>query len=130
MRVWVFGNPDIAIDSLAVKTAEKLQGKLPGVVFNLVKPGEDLPLPGGEQMVIMDVIDGINEVCVLKNPIDILVSPPRNTVHDFDLGFQLKYLQKLGKLDAVTIIGLPMKKSFTTRTVARTLQQLHQSLEM
>jgi hypothetical protein len=32
-------------------------------------------------------------------------------VHDFDLGFQLKYLQKIGKLGEVTIIGLPINKT-------------------
>ena len=40
-----------------------------------------------------------------------LLIPPRGSVHDFDLGFQLKYLRKLGKLGEVRIIGLPKGSS-------------------
>ena len=59
-------------------------------------------------MVILDTVLGINKVSLIEDQdIEKLVLPPRNSVHDFDLSFQIKYLKKLGKLGKITLIGLP-----------------------
>ena len=58
----------------------------------------------------MDVIKGLAEPALITGEKALqVVLPPRSSVHDFDLGFQLKYLKKLGKLGNVSIIGLPAK---------------------
>jgi hypothetical protein len=51
---------------------------------------------------------GIDEVTLLtEKDIDKLIISPRTTTHDYDLGFQLKYLTKIGRLKNIFIIGLP-----------------------
>jgi Ni,Fe-hydrogenase maturation factor len=42
--------------------------------------------------------------------IDRLSCASNASVHDYDLGFQLKYLKKLGKIKIVRILGIPMEK--------------------
>jgi len=51
--------------------------------------------------------------------------PPRYSAHDFDLGFQLKYLKKLGKINAFIIIGLPMNKKFRIENLKTQIEKLH-----
>ena len=115
MKVYVFGNEDLQEDSAAIKTAEKFTGQK-DLEFVFVKPNEDLPFVNEEKVVIMDVVAGVDKVQVIgDNELNKLVLPPRNSVHDFDLGFQLKYLKKLGKLGEVKIIGLPMGKKLTEK---------------
>ena len=58
---------------------------------------------------IIDVVKNIKYPVLIKD-ISRLRSRKITSLHDFDLGFQLKYLKKLGKLGNVTIIGLPMEK--------------------
>jgi Ni,Fe-hydrogenase maturation factor len=110
MKVYVFGNEDLAEDKRALEVAEKLTGKVENVEFVKVKPNEDVPFIDEKFVVILDVVQGIEKVTEIKNnELDKLILPPRSTVHDFDLGFQLKYLKKIGKLGKVTIVGLPMQ---------------------
>lgn len=110
MKVYIFGNEDVADDNRAFEVAEKLATDFDSMEFIKVKPNEDLPFAGEMRVVIMDAIEGIKNVEVLGNfDLDKLVLPPRAGVHDYDLGVQLKYLKKLGKLGEVIIIGLPMQ---------------------
>jgi len=113
MKVYVFGNEDIKEDNLAIEVAERLKGKIKDINFIKIKPNEDLPFTGEEFVVILDVIEGIEGVVELKDKeLDKLILAKSSTVHDFDLGFQLKYLKKIGKLGRVVIIGLPMQKRY------------------
>jgi hypothetical protein len=105
MDVYVFGNPEVDVDAVAVKAAGYLKNKIPQVNFKFVTPNSDLSF-SSPHPVILDVVSGIKKITVI-NEVDSLILPPRNTVHDFDLGFQLKYLKKLGKLGKVTIVGVP-----------------------
>lgn len=108
MKVFVFGNKDHEEDKLSFVVVKKL-GKIKGIEFVEVKPNQDLPFVGSETVVMIDVVMGIDEVkLITESEIDKLVLPPRNSAHDYDLGFQLKYLLKLGKLNKIRIIGLPM----------------------
>lgn len=125
MKVYVFGNIDLPQDSSAITVAKKLNGKINNVEFVYVKPNSDLPFVDEKNVVIMDVIQGIKKVTILEDKdLDNLVLPPRTTAHDFDLGFQLKYLKKLGKIGEVKIIGLPMENSFKMASVKNLLKQL------
>jgi Ni,Fe-hydrogenase maturation factor len=121
MVIYVFGNADVAQDNVALKVAAKLAGKIPGVEFKEILPNEDLP--ARRSLVIMDAVVGLKKPTVLTNTKQLTLSP-RNSVHDFDLGFQLKYLQKIGKLDKVTIIGLPAGEEADYDFIHSTLRKL------
>jgi len=105
MTVYVFGNPDSELDNRVFE----ITNKFPDLAnFKLVKPNEDLPFTDEKEIIIMDTVQGIDEVTELnETELDKLVSERSVSVHDFDLGFQLKYLRKLGKLNKVKIIGIP-----------------------
>jgi Ni,Fe-hydrogenase maturation factor len=106
MKIYVFGNPDEPNDNAAFKVAKKFAQ--PNVEFIIVNPNQDLPFENESEVVLMDVVDGINKVKLIEGDnIDRLVLSPSVSAHDYDLGFQLKYLKKLGKLGDVKIIGLP-----------------------
>lgn len=110
MKVYVFGNEDLKEDKRAFEVAKELEGKISNVEFVKVKPNEDVPFIDEKFVVILDVIEGIKNVIEVNDKgLDKLILPPRTSVHDFDLGFQLKYLRKIGKLGKVTIVGLPMQ---------------------
>jgi len=110
MKVYVFGNEDLAEDKRAFDVAGKLAGKIENVDFVKVKPNEDVPFIDEKFVVILDAIQGIEKITEIKDTdLDKLILPPRSSVHDFDLGFQLKYLKKIGKLGRITIVGLPMQ---------------------
>lgn len=112
-------------DKRAPEIAKKLEKKCCGISFVTVKPNEDLPFANGEDVVIMDVVEGLEEVTLIQNDdLDKIILPPRSTAHDFDLGFQLKYLKKLGKLGKVTIIGLPMTDRINYKRIHSILRKL------
>lgn len=111
MNIYVFGNQDLEKDNSAFKVMHKLRGKINNLNFTVIKPNEDLPFANEKKVVILDTILGINEVTLFdQTDLDKLVLSPRFSVHDFDLGFQLQYLKKIGKLESIKIIGLPQDK--------------------
>ncbi len=125
MNIYVFGNVDVPEDNLAFIVADKLRGAIPQIKFVKVKPNEDLPFIGKKRVVILDAIEGIEKITELKNAdLDKLVLSKSLTVHDFDLGFQLMYLQKIGKLGDVMIIGLPLRKKINYSRVQSILRKL------
>jgi len=108
MNVLVFGNIDLLNDSEAIKFAKTQV--IENVSFQIINPNEDIPVFQNTQecLYILDVIQGITSVKVIdeKNLPKIILSP-RNSAHDYDLAFQLKYLIKIGKISKFKIIGLP-----------------------
>lgn len=106
--IFVFGNPDYAPDALPLKLIPYLQNQLPEIEFIVKDPNEDFKLP--DPLIIVDTVQGIKELTVF-NSLDQFVNTPNITVHDFDLGMKLKWLNKLGKLPQFTIIGIPMNSS-------------------
>jgi Ni,Fe-hydrogenase maturation factor len=110
MQVYVFGNELVAEDKRASEVAREMEGKIEGVSFAFVKPNEDVPFVDERRVVILDTVQGIQDVALIRGArIDELILSPRGSVHDFDLAFQLKYLKKLNKLGEVTIIGIPQE---------------------
>ena len=104
MKVYVFGNQDLSDDNQATKIAEELD--LPGVEFVYIKPNQDLPVNEDEKLVVLDTVEGIDEVTLFDGTdLDSITLSPRTSVHDYDMGFQLKYLNKLGKLGNVKIVS-------------------------
>ena len=111
MKVYVFGNKDLGLDNKALAAQKKLGAIFPQIEFIEVEPNADLPFEPDEHVYIMDTVEGIGEPELIEDSdLDKLINTNSVSVHDFDLGFQLKYLKKLGKLGNVTIIGLPMEK--------------------
>lgn len=111
MKVYVFGNKDLELDNKAFTAQKKLGAIFPQIQFVEVAPNSDLPFEHEEHVYIMDAVDGIDEPTLIEDSdLDKLINTSSVSVHDFDLGFQLKYLKKLGKLGNVTIIGLPVGK--------------------
>ena len=110
MNVYVFGNEYVAEDKRAIEVARELEGAIEGISFVFVNPNEDFPFVDQRLAVILDTVEGIQDVALVEGDrIDGLVLSPRGSVHDFDLAFQLRYLRKLGKLGKVTIIGIPQE---------------------
>jgi Ni,Fe-hydrogenase maturation factor len=133
MDVYVFGNEDVPGDNISFKIVKKLKDKLKQINFIIVKPNEDLPFAGEKKrVVILDTVEGLEKITEITD-IDKFVLPPRSTVHDFDLSFQLKYLKKIGHLGEVHIIGLPMQEEkinyFLIQSILRKLvaQDMHGS---
>lgn len=125
MKVYVFGNRDYEKDKLSFDVVDKLDLKTLEVKFEEVKPNQDLPFVGNETAVMMDVVMGIDEVkLITEDDLDKLVLPPRSSAHDYDLGFQLKYLLKLGKLKKIRIIGLPMSGKVSYDSIHSILRKL------
>ncbi len=105
MKVYVFGNEDLAIDNLAINISKNIT--IPEVDFVYVKPNQDFE-PDEKKVVIMDNIIGVDKVCLFtEKELEKVKTSPRFSAHDFDLGFQLKYLTKLGKISEILIIGIP-----------------------
>jgi len=125
MKVYVFGNTDVSIDNNAILAAKELENKIPGVSFNFIKPNEDVPFVDEKKVVILDTVQGIQQVELIEgDDIDRLILPSRGSVHDFDLGFQLKYLKKLGKLGEVFIVGLPQAEEVDYLRIQEILRKL------
>ena len=123
--VYVFGNEDVAEDSSPLKLCEKLSKDFPMLTFMKVSPNADLPFAGQEDVIIFDTIQGIPIIQVFnENDLKHLVLSPRTSVHDFDLGFQLKFLMKIGKLKHITLIGLPMGRDVAYDSIHETFKKL------
>jgi Ni,Fe-hydrogenase maturation factor len=131
MNVYVFGNEYVAEDIRAIEVARELQNAVEDVSFVFVGPNEDVPFANEPRIVILDTIQGLQDVALVEgDAIDRLTLSPRGSVHDFDLAFQLRYLKKLGKLEEVTLIGIPQEgevdhlliKSIFRKLVAQDMQ--------
>ena len=103
--VWVFGNPDLAEDSLPLKVLPQLQRQRPDLIFRVRDPMEewdDVPNP----LIVVDTVKGIDAVIVLKD-LELFQDAPRVSMHDLDLLAQLQFLKKVGKLGHVVVVGVP-----------------------
>src|SRR5215218_1881815 len=110
MNVYVFGNEFVAEDKRAIEVARELEDTIEGISFAFVNPNEDVPFADERRVVILDTVEGIRDVALVEGDrVDGLILPPRGSVHDFDLAFQLRYLKKLNKLGEVIIIGIPQE---------------------
>jgi len=123
MKIFVFGNPDLKIDSLPFKIMSGLKKRLPQIEFVVQDPNEEWQTP--ENLIILDTAIGIREITVFDN-LEQFAKVPRVSMHDFDALTNLRYLQKLGKIKTVKIIGVPEKitPSLASDGVAAILIQL------
>lgn len=87
-------------------------------MFLEIGPNEDLPIDTSDEekdeIFIVDTVEGLSEIKILdESAIDKLSCTANSSVHDYDLGFQLKYLKKLGKINKIKILGIPMNKEIS-----------------
>jgi hypothetical protein len=110
MKIFVFGNPNLEMDSLPIRLLPALKNHFPDIDFAVLDPNEEWKIP--EEMVMIDTVVGIKELTVFDD-LKYFVESPRVSVHDFDAFFNLIYLQKLGKLKKIKIFGLPAEMTET-----------------
>lgn len=103
--IYIFGNPLVEFDSLPLKLTPQLKKSWPEFNFVVTDPNENLKPVNGE-LIIIDTVINIQKV-TLFNDLNKIQLNQIYSLHDFDLAFNLKLLQKLGQLNKVTIFGLP-----------------------
>jgi len=104
--IHIFGNPLLDFDNLPLKLAPKLEKLFPEINFVITDPSENLK-PINDELIIIDTVEGIKKV-VLIDDLEKLETNKIYSLHDFDLAFNLKLLQKIGELSSVKIFGVPM----------------------
>jgi Ni,Fe-hydrogenase maturation factor len=114
MNIYCIGNVLSENDNLPLRLMDKLRVAFPKHNFLEADPNENfIPEEGS---VIIDTVVGVDTVKVFTDSNDF-VSSPHVSVHDYDLSFHLRLLQKMGKLPPIRIIGVPQdmdeKTAFT-----------------
>jgi Ni,Fe-hydrogenase maturation factor len=104
LMVYVAGNPLVREDSIPLRLMKRLQKKFPDLVFRELEPTDNMP--DEKDLTIIDTVIGIDKVTVITD-IEKIVTGKVYSLHDFDLGFNLKLMKKMGKLESVSIIGVP-----------------------
>ncbi len=105
MKILISGNHLVDEDNLALKILPELKRIFPEIVFREFDPNENLEDLEGN-ITILDVAKGINDVKLIKD-LDKIEASETYSLHDFDLGFNLKLLKKIGRLDKIRIIAIP-----------------------
>jgi Ni,Fe-hydrogenase maturation factor len=105
MKIFVAGNPLLKEDSLPVKLLPMMREEFPEIVFEEFDPAgslEDL----GRDPVIIDTVAGIDDFIEITD-LEQIADQKMYSLHDFDLGINLKLMKKMGMLNSVRIIGIP-----------------------
>ncbi|MFA6554315.1 MAG: hypothetical protein WCS89_02290 [Candidatus Paceibacterota bacterium] len=102
--VFIFGNPDLEMDSLPIRLVPRLQKIFPEVSFQIKDPNEEWDIP--EEMTIIDTAVGVDEVTIFDD-LESFDKTPQLSMHDFDALTNLRYMKKLGRLKKIMIIGVP-----------------------
>ena len=108
MRIFIFGNEDLEMDSLPVKMLPELKENFPQHEFIFQDPNEEWDLD--EPFFVIDTVEGLPEPHTF-NGVDAFEDTPKLSMHDFDALSNLRFLKKLGKLPEVKVIGLPVEIS-------------------
>lgn len=104
-NLYIFGNPLLEEDSLAIKLAEKLQKEklFPDMNFIYLDGTEEI---NESNLLMLDVAKNIKDIRIITN-LDKLYSDKFYTMHDADISLFLKLMQKVGKIRDVKIIAVP-----------------------
>ena len=107
--IFIVGNPLVDDDSMPLRLKPLLQKEFPEIEFQEFDPTEEFPEDLSE-FCLIDTVKGLNEPAVIED-IDEFLSKKGVSMHDFDLGWNLKLYKKAGKLKKITIIAIPYGKS-------------------
>ena len=124
-RVFVFGNPDIAMDALPLKILPALRTQFPTLTFETLDPNEEWDV--SKHMLIIDTIVNTKTPTIVRD-LDAFMAAPRMSCHDFDAYANLMLMKKLGKIQNVTILGLPPTLA-TQEALQQLIPLLNQELE-
>ena len=103
--VFVFGNPLVAADSIALNVAAVLKDKMENVQFEFIESIADLEnLP--RHLLVLDTVENADKISVIED-LDQLKSEQPVSGHDFDFAMEAKMMLKLGKIDSIAIIAVP-----------------------
>jgi len=112
MKFLIFGNQLVKQDNLPFQLIPQLKQSFPSIEFITADPIEDLH-SYGRDLNIIDVEITTPEVreIILKTKEDFekIQLSKLYSMHDFDLGYNLKLLKKINKIDTVRIICVPSK---------------------
>lgn len=107
MKIYVFGNPFVPEDSLSLLILPQLEKQFPDIHFIVVDPNENFPPKGERDLIIIDVVKGIQEVTLLDYSDLALIEKSPISPHDYDLLLHLLLLKKMKKINKVKIVGIP-----------------------
>lgn len=103
-KIYVFGNPLVKEDNLALSVAERLEKDFLDVEFVHQDPNEEIK---EDNLIILDVAEGIDKVMIIDD-INKLDVGKRVSLHDFDIAFSLKLMKKIGLVKKIKIIAIPV----------------------
>lgn len=106
--VLVIGNPLLRQDSLPLRLMPKLRAARPDIEFRPLEPTRE-DLPHKQKLVLLDSVQGLKKVRVLRDVKKLEPASRAFSLHDFDLGAQLVLMHKFGLLGKTIIIGVPQK---------------------
>ena len=101
MKILVFGNKDIKEDSLAIEISKELENAV------VCEKPEDILKYLNDEITILDVARGISKVTLIED-LDKVDSFRFCSLHDFDIGFFMKLLKEIGRIENIKIIGIPV----------------------
>jgi len=106
--IYIFGNTLLEYDNTPIKLQSALSNVFANINFIEIDPNENLH-PKNGKLIIIDTILDINSIIVIDDikKIDMIESNPNYSMHDFDLGFNLKLLKKINLLTDILIFGVP-----------------------
>lgn len=105
--IYIVGNLIVDEDSMPLKIKNELKAGFPNINFQEFDPTENLPQKNG-CFIMIDTVKDVENPCVFED-IEQFVNSRAYSLHDFDLGWQLKLYKKLGMIDKIFIIGVPEK---------------------
>jgi hypothetical protein len=112
MKISIFGNKDYALDSSPLKIMPDLKARFPQFVFVAEDPNES-NIPVGTEWWIIDTVVGLQKVKILGLD-DLRKSiPDQVSMHSFDLGTHLFWINKLHPNLNIHVIGVPPQLSLT-----------------
>lgn len=122
MEIYVFGNRDLAFDSLPLRLIPKLTARFPDDSFLVRDPNEEWEFSG--PFVVLDTVVGIGEPRLFSS-LSSFQSAPRMTCHDFDAYSNLRWLAKIGRLPKLVILGVPptMEEDAALNAVSELLEK-------
>jgi len=108
MNLFIFGNPALSIDDLAIKVAQQLEPIFPKIHFIFCESLTDILVIDEQELIILDVAQGIQKPAILHN-LDDLETNHLTSLHDFDIAYFLKLLKSVDRIKKVTILALPQE---------------------
>ena len=124
--IYYFGNIDSSLDNAVIKIIPALKKEFPKIKFKYLDPNEDLSFDD-DNPVILDTAVELREPTLITDLNNIAIKKS-TTMHDFDLGFNLKLLKKLGRIKDVRIIGVPI--NIVPDELRDLMEQIKQLLEI